>query len=57
MSRLNGTKWKGAKLRIGDARPDFNAGYVIISAVHGDYELKKRPVKERVFLLIMIPKE
>lgn len=57
MSRLNGTKWKGAKLRIGEARPDFNAGYVIISAVHGDYELKKRPVTEHVFLLIMIPKE
>lgn len=25
MSRLNGTKWKGAKLRIGEARPDFRA--------------------------------
>ncbi|KAG8988178.1 hypothetical protein FRB90_002926 [Tulasnella sp. 427] len=25
MNRLNGTKWKGAKLRIGEAKPDFNA--------------------------------
>ncbi|KAG9048809.1 hypothetical protein FS837_012011 [Tulasnella sp. UAMH 9824] len=25
MSRLNGTKWKGAKLRIGEARQDFRA--------------------------------
>ncbi|KAG8988171.1 hypothetical protein FRB90_002927 [Tulasnella sp. 427] len=36
MNRLNGTKWKGAKLRIGEAKPDFGA----ITAAHDTDQIK-----------------
>jgi hypothetical protein len=33
LSSLSGTVWKGAKLRVGDAKPDFAERYISLSEI------------------------
>jgi hypothetical protein len=33
MNVLSGSTWKGSKLRVGEAKPDFQERYVLIASV------------------------